>query len=107
MALPSNFYDDDVNYRIRLCMLVSEALAVAKGSKINPCDSCDALIWVAESQVIPPLPDGMTVDGDVNVCRHCAAEIFKQSGVETPDFIDNQPPEVVDEVKKFFGLTPP
>jgi hypothetical protein len=107
MPLPDDFYDDDENYRIRLCMLVSETGFASPGSKINPCDGCGALIWVDESQEIPPLPEGMKLSGDVSVCRHCSADIFKKVEVETPDFIDDQPEWIKDQVKKHFGMEPP
>jgi hypothetical protein len=107
MPLPSDFFDEDVNYRIRLCMLVDEATAVAFGSKINPCDGCDALIWVNENQEIPPLPEGMTLNGDVNLCRNCAADVFRRAAVEEPVFLEDPPHADIDEVKKYFGMTPP
>lgn len=108
MPLPSDFYDDDKLYRLRLCMLVEEAVAVAHGSRIHPCDGCGQLIWVNETQVIPPLPDGMVADGDVSVCRACAKEIHEKSQVEEPTFLQQElSPEVMAKVREFFGLESP
>jgi hypothetical protein len=107
MPLPDDFYDEDKNYRIRLCMLLTEAIAVAPGSKINPCDSCGELVWVNETQEIPPLPEGMVLSGDVSVCRNCASEIFQKSDVAEPDFLLKPPDELLDKVKKYFGMTKP
>lgn len=110
MPLPSDFYEEDVNYRIRLCMLVegSDVSFVVAGSKINPCDGCGELIWVNETQEIPPLPDGMPLTGDVSLCRNCMAEVYKKVSLpDGPEFIDALPPEVQEEAKRYFGMTPP
>lgn len=106
MPLPEDFFEDDKNYRIRLCMLVTEADPnwVVPGSKINPCDSCGALIWVNEGQKIPPLPEGMELHGDVAVCKNCAHSINERSasGVEWAG--PPPPAEIREDVEKFFGL---
>jgi hypothetical protein len=106
MPLPENFFEDDENYRIRLCMLVDDADPnwVVPGSKVNPCDSCGALIWVNESQVIPDLPEGMELSGDVAVCKVCAAYIGERA-TEGVEWAGTPPPQVViEDVKKYFGL---
>jgi hypothetical protein len=107
MPLPDDFFNDDRNYRIRLCMLVIDADPqwVVPGSKINLCDSCDEPIWVNEAQTIPDLPEGMPLHGDVSVCKHCAAKINERA-TEGVEWAGEPPPEeVIDDVKRFFGLT--
>lgn len=108
MPLPSDIYDEGRNYRLRLSMLVSEAIAVAPSSKIHPCDGCGELIWVAEGQAIPPLPDGMELHGDLSICRHCAKKVNDEgpSPNDEPTFLD-QPdatPEMREEARRYFGL---
>jgi hypothetical protein len=109
MPLPSDFYDDDKLYLLRLCMLVEEAVAVSYGSKIHPCDGCEELIWVNETQEIPPLPDGMVANGSLSVCRNCAKDINEKSQLPAPTFL-KQPgvtPEVEAQAREFFGLETP
>ena len=106
MPLPDDMYDEDVVYRLRLCMLVSDADPnwVAPGSKINPCDGCDALIWVNESQVIPDLPEGLVAKGVLSICKNCAAEVNERS-TEGVGWAGEPPPDaIIEEVKQFFGL---
>jgi hypothetical protein len=95
LSLPEDFYDDDKNYRIRLCMTILDAdpRLVVAGSKIHPCDRCDTLIWVNESQAVPPLPDGMELHGDVSVCFPCAQAIRDHSEVESPSWLGPTPEE--------------
>ncbi len=107
MTLPEDFFDEGVNYRIRLCMLLKDAVAVAPGSKLHPCDGCDSLIWVNESQPIPDPPDGIVVTGDVNLCNVCSAMVF--AAVNDPSDIQNidtVPPALRDMARKYFGLPP-
>lgn len=77
VALPSDFFDDDRNYRIRLCMLVSEADLVMKDSKVYPCDSCDRPIWVHEAMTVPDAD--VEIHGDVKVCNQCMNYIIARA----------------------------
>jgi hypothetical protein len=106
VPLPSDFYQQDRNYRIRLCMLVSEAISVVPGSKIDVCDSCDEPIWVSGTQDMPDLPDGMELHGDVSVCKNCARTIHQTAHENEVDWLGPPPPPSIEEaVRKFFGLT--
>lgn len=114
MPIPEDIYEEGRNYRLRLCSLVSEAVVVAPGSKINLCDGCDEPIWVNETQVPPPLPDGVELHGDLNICRHCSRKVQEGYPEPTPaEFLPQEfmgmplTEEMKGEVRKFFGLTPP
>lgn len=108
MPLPDDILDESKNYRIRLCVLVADAAVVFEGSKIHPCDGCEELVWVDEQQEIPPVPDGQTVDGDLNLCRDCTRSLGGE--MKTPiDFLD-QPwvsPALRDFVRDYYGLGSP
>lgn len=75
MPLPDDIDDDDKNYRVRVCLRVSvnPTLGFLTGSVVGVCDDCGEAIWVDESQPIPPLPDGATIDGDLMMCIECLA----------------------------------
>jgi len=106
MPLPDDFYNDDVTYRIRLCILISEnpIAGIVNGSKVYPCDSCERPIWVHEDQVIPDLPEGMTLSGDVNVCGPCMAHIHARSKAEEVEWLQEPPADVIAAIKKEYGV---
>lgn len=111
MPIPDDIYEEGRNYRLRLSMLVDEAVAVSYGSKIHQCDGCGELIWVNEIQPMPPMPEGMELHGDLSVCRHCAKKINDEgpSPNDEPTFLNQGPiPEdVMDEARRYFGIGKP
>lgn len=80
MPLPADFWNDDVNYRIRVCMPVAldPIIGFFTGSKVHQCDRCGEPIWVAEDQVIPPVD--VKISGDVNLCADCAKWVMDEAG---------------------------
>ena len=107
MPLPADFYDEGVNYRIRLCILLDEnpLAGLSNGSKVHPCDSCERPIWVHEAQVMPPMPEGMELTGDVSVCGPCMAHIHARAKEDEVTWIgEPPPPSVVASIKKEYGI---
>lgn len=94
MPLPADFYDDDKNYRIRMCMTIEQAVFVVSGSKVHQCDSCGTLIWVQENQVIPEAD--VRIDGDVALCLSCTQMVHRKTG-EDPNWLGPSPED--------FGLS--
>lgn len=80
MPLPLDFYDEDTEYSMRVCLTVIEAplIGVITNSKIHQCDNCGDPIWVAEEQVIPDHPEGKEYTGHVVVCGACAKVIINE-----------------------------
>lgn len=76
MNLPvrlTEIHDPDKNFLIRVCMLVEDASpgSVVAGSVVKQCQECHANVWYATQQVIPEVPDGVVVDGEIVLCMPC------------------------------------
>ena len=76
MDLPvrlTKLHEPDKNYMIRVCMLVVDATEFTATSVIEQCEECGQDIWVDVKQVVPPPPEGMTIEGEVRLCLRCTA----------------------------------
>jgi len=84
VPLPTNFFDDDVNYRIRVCMLIEQdpLIGLYTGSVVSQCDRCGAPVWYDDQQVIPDVEDEVT--GDVALCLDCARWCIEKAEAEDP-----------------------
>jgi hypothetical protein len=94
VPLPADFYDEDKNYRIRMCMTIEQAVFVVPGSKVHQCDSCGAPIWVNENQVIPEAD--VEFNGDVSLCMTCTQMVHRLAE-EEPQWLGPSPED--------FGLS--
>lgn len=83
MALPNDFFDDEVLYIIRMCPLVEDVNNPTPTSKVHACDSCERPIWVDEAQPIPEVED-RKVTGIVSLCLSCTAFVNSISDEEEP-----------------------
>lgn len=92
MPLPADFYDEGVNYRLRICMKVEDnpLIGLVSGSKVHVCDACGTAIWVQEKQVIPETD--VPITADLKVCVDCGRRATENSPDE-PQWLGPRPPE--------------
>jgi hypothetical protein len=73
MPLPSDFHDEGVYYRVRLCIRVEDDPIVGfiTQSVVSVCASCGEAVWMNDKQELPPMPEGVEVKSDLLICFQC------------------------------------
>lgn len=92
MPLPSDFYDEGVNYRIRICLKVDEnpLVGLLSGSRIHTCDDCGAAIWVKEDMPVPEA--SLPITGDLNLCQECGRRAVEGVSPAKTEWLGPRPP---------------
>jgi hypothetical protein len=69
--------DPEKLYLIRICMPEAEGFLPANDeSVLMECDGCNRRVWVHTGQQVPGPPEGVVIEGNINLCIFCYGRIY-------------------------------